>query len=128
MKAIWIGVLISAATVIVPPNLSHAQNRESGKYWYSNYCAACHGAGGKGDGPVARSLSRTPADLTKLADANGGTFPFARITEVVDGRSEVAAHGTREMPVWGRAVRFGPTIVRARVRAIVVYVSSLQGK
>lgn len=128
MKAIWIGVLISAVSAIAVPDLSHAQSGDNGKYWYSNYCASCHGAGGKGDGPVAASLSRTPADLTKIAEANGGAFPFARIAEVIDGRREIAAHGTREMPVWGRAVRFGPTIVRARVRAIEVYVSTLQAK
>jgi mono/diheme cytochrome c family protein len=128
MKVICIGVLISAVTIVWPPGVSYAQDKDRGQYWYSNYCASCHGQDGKGDGPVAKSLSRRPADLTRLSAANGGTFSSERIAEVIDGRREVAAHGTRDMPVWGRAVRFGPSIVRTRVRAIVGYVSTLQGK
>jgi mono/diheme cytochrome c family protein len=128
MKVVCIGALISAVSTVLIPGTGYAQNKDSGQYWYSNYCASCHGRDGKGDGPVAKSLSRPPADLTRLSAANGGTFPPERIAEVIDGRREVAAHGTRDMPVWGRAVRFGPSIVRARVRAIVDYVSTLQGK
>ena len=128
MKNICIGALVSAVVTVSMSDGGHTESKESGQYWYSNYCASCHGTAGKGDGPVAKFLSGAPADLTKLAEANGGTFPSARIADVVDGRREVGAHGTREMPVWGRAVRFGPTIVRARVRAIVDYLSTLQGK
>jgi mono/diheme cytochrome c family protein len=128
MKIVCIGVAISTIATIWSPDAGYAQNENSGQYWYSNYCASCHGQDGKGDGPVAKSLSRPPADLTRLSAANGGTFPSERVAEVIDGRREVAAHGTREMPVWGRAVRFGPSIVRTRVRAIVDYVSTLQGK
>jgi len=32
---------------------------------YAEDCAACHGAGGRGDGPAAASLSIRPADLTQ---------------------------------------------------------------
>lgn len=42
---------------------------------YATYCAACHGPGGKGDGPAAAGLGRKPADLTQLSAANGGVFP-----------------------------------------------------
>jgi hypothetical protein len=56
---------------------------------------------GKGDGPVAKSLSEPPTDLTKLSEGNKGVFPLSRIYEVIDGRIQVEIHGTREMPVWG---------------------------
>jgi mono/diheme cytochrome c family protein len=36
------------------------------------YCASCHGADGKGDGPMAKSLKVKPADLTRIAARNGG--------------------------------------------------------
>jgi cytochrome c oxidase cbb3-type subunit 2 len=39
--------------------------REDGKVLFSNYCAACHGASGLGDGPLARNFSKLPANLTK---------------------------------------------------------------
>jgi len=128
VRIISIALLISVVSVAPISSTSHAQSRQSGEYWYSTYCGSCHGKAGKGDGPVSKSLSKAPADLTRLSEANGGAFPFGRVADVIDGRQEVGAHGTREMPVWGRALRFGPTIVRDRVRAIVAYLSTLQGK
>jgi mono/diheme cytochrome c family protein len=64
-------------------------------------CAPCHGLSGAGDGPVASVLaSEVPRldDLTKRAE---GVYPADYVREVIDGRSEIGAHGTREMPVWG---------------------------
>ena len=73
----------------------------SGEVLYARHCAACHGIEARGDGPVAPSLLRKPTDLTLLARANGGRFDATRIAAVIDGRSPVVEHGTREMPVWG---------------------------
>jgi mono/diheme cytochrome c family protein len=73
----------------------------SGAALYARHCAACHGAEGRGDGPVASALTRPPTDLTALARRNGGRFDAARVAASIDGRSAVAGHGTREMPVWG---------------------------
>jgi mono/diheme cytochrome c family protein len=128
MRRIWIAGLISVLATIWMPITGYSQNTDNGKNEYSNHCASCHGQTGKGDGPVAKSLSKAPADLTKLSAANGGVFPAARIYEVIDGRREVGAHGTREMPVWGRAARYAPAIVRDRIRAVVNYIATLQGK
>src|SRR5271169_1676800 len=110
MKRTSIGALIVAAAAVWMPTIGHSQNAGSGQYWYSNYCASCHGKTGKGDGPVAKVLTKTPADLTKLSEANGGAFPYAHVYETIDGKDEVAAHGTREMTVWGRSVRYAPGI------------------
>ena len=38
-----------------------------GEGWYAAQCASCHGAGGRGDGPLARSLSVSPPALADLA-------------------------------------------------------------
>jgi mono/diheme cytochrome c family protein len=73
----------------------------SGAALYARHCAACHGAEGRGDGPVAPALSRPPSDLTTLARRNGGRFDAQRVAAAIDGRSSVLGHGTREMPVWG---------------------------
>ncbi len=73
----------------------------AGREVYLRHCAACHGDAGKGDGPVAISLRQPPSDLTTIARRNGGSFDERRVMQVIDGRSLVAAHGTRSMPVWG---------------------------
>ncbi len=38
---------------------------EDAKVLFSSYCAACHGASGLGNGPLARNFSKLPANLTK---------------------------------------------------------------
>jgi mono/diheme cytochrome c family protein len=65
------------------------------------YCASCHGSDGKGHGPAATSFKTKMPDLTTLAARNGGKFPLARVKQTILGDDTVAAHGSREMPVWG---------------------------
>ena len=65
------------------------------------HCAACHGADGKGGGPVAPALKAKVPDLTVLAKNNGGKFPTARVRKFTAGDEVPISHGSREMPVWG---------------------------
>lgn len=72
-----------------------------GKATYATYCASCHGADLRGKGEIAATLSSKPTDLTRLAEKNDGVLPTERLMLTIDGRDQVAAHGSREMPVWG---------------------------
>ena len=73
----------------------------SGAELYKSFCAPCHGVEGHGDGPVAPSLKRRPADLTLLAQRAGGVFSPEAVHRMIDGRSMPRAHGSSDMPVWG---------------------------
>ena len=73
----------------------------SGKQMYSSYCAPCHGADGKGQGPVASALKIPPTDLSTLAKNNGGKYPGSHVVTVMQFGSELNAHGSAQMPVWG---------------------------
>lgn len=73
----------------------------SGEQLYLRCCASCHGADGRGDGPVAPSLRQPVPDLTGLALRHRGEFPEGWLAEVIDGRVAIGAHGSRRMPVWG---------------------------
>lgn len=74
----------------------------TGAELYGEFCASCHGLKGHGDGPLAASAARAAPDLTGLARRHGGTFPAEQVHRFVDGRSVPRAHGTAQMPVWGR--------------------------
>ncbi|NHB78489.1 cytochrome c [Rhodobacter calidifons] len=67
---------------------------------YASYCAACHGAGGKGDGPAAAGLDRRPADLTRLSARNGGAFPGTRVMAKIWGYTG-GRSGASPMPAFG---------------------------
>ncbi len=104
----------------------------SGKQMYQAYCATCHGIGGKGDGPVASALKVPPADLTALSNRNNGKFPSVQVVNIITGPSGAAAHGTKEMPVWGPIFRTmehqHESEVRLRVANLTDYIKSLQQK
>ena len=82
----------------------------SGRALYADYCAACHGAGGQGDGPAAPDLARRPADLTTLAARNGGVFPAVRVMGKVYGYSQGKGGGGGPMPEFGPLLE-GPTVL-----------------
>jgi mono/diheme cytochrome c family protein len=85
-------------TVVIPVGKT---NPTDGKQMYTSYCAPCHGADGRGYGPVASSLKMQPTDLTGLAKSNHGKYPENHVVSVVKFGTNVGAHGSAEMPVWG---------------------------
>jgi mono/diheme cytochrome c family protein len=106
---------------------------------YRVACLNCHGAGGKGDGPMAELLKKKPSDLTMLAKNNEGEYPFLRVYQTIDGRVVVPGHGDRAMPIWGKRYHeedyeryrtdFGAEdVVRGRILQLVYYVQTLQHK
>jgi mono/diheme cytochrome c family protein len=108
---------------------------EVGHDEFVRHCAACHGMDARGGGPVAGALRTPPADLTRIASRRGGDFPSDEIAEWIDGRLATAAHGTREMPVWGARFSQGlppdplsQDLVRGRIETLVEYLRSIQVK
>jgi mono/diheme cytochrome c family protein len=77
----------------------------SGKQMYNAYCAVCHGVDGKGNGPAAAALKDPPTNLVKLSRDNGGKFPDTHIYSVLQFGMENPAHGSKDMPIWGPALR-----------------------
>jgi mono/diheme cytochrome c family protein len=96
---------------------------------FREYCAPCHGADAKGNGPAAAALKAKVPDLTLLAKRNGGTFPAAQVRKTVMGDRTVEAHGSREMPVWGPIFhQVEEDVDRGNVRIdnLVKYLESIQ--
>jgi mono/diheme cytochrome c family protein len=126
-----LGLLLSAAGTV------EAQSIEFGQMLFEQNCAACHGAEGAGDGPVAVYIEPKPADLRKLSASNGGTYPFGRVWDSIS-KGSLSAHGTSMMPVWGdlfmeealpKEVHPGVSakaIVEARMMALTYYIQTIQ--
>ena len=105
----------------------------SGEQYFRQYCGACHGIDGRGNGPVAPMLRTAPPDLTRITQRHGGHFPDAEIAAQIDGRTVVPAHGSRNMPIWG--LRFGEKFgggeigeeaVRGHLVILMNYLKSIQ--
>jgi mono/diheme cytochrome c family protein len=104
-----------------------------GRELYVEYCASCHGAKADGVGPAAEAMDPRPADLRRIAARRGGVFPAAAITDKIDGRDPIKAHGSKDMPVWGKVFRNDAelehgteTAVRGRILVLVEYLTSIQ--
>jgi mono/diheme cytochrome c family protein len=126
----WIaGLALACAT----GPAEHEARLSAGRADYEQYCMACHGALGDGTGPVAAYMAPRPPDLRFIAARNGGVFPHAQLEAWIDGRDPIASHGTRDMPVWGRAFgkdealdQLTETRVRGRIVLLVQYLESIQ--
>jgi len=147
LQGLAVGGLIFGCSLQGLAQQPGTQQPDIGRSEYQAGCAACHGADGKGNGPVAIALLTKPVDLTIIAKKNNGVFPFGRLYDVIDGRQEVKAHGDRAMPVWG--YRYSPApipgtnpvvpyfvdplydrepIIRARILAVIDYLYRIQEK
>ncbi len=114
----------------------NADDEHLGMAEFEIACMPCHGLEGRGDGPLASTLSVPPADLTRIAKSNQGKFPSKKVAEIIDGRATVAAHGARDMPVWGDRYRVAPESgenpreveqrARAQINALVRYLEAIQ--
>ena len=100
---------------------------------FATHCASCHGFDARGDGPAASALRPPPADLTQIAARSGGVFPESSIVRLIDGRFDLPAHGSREMPIWGArlanqipGLATGDEVARGQIASLVEYLKSQQ--
>jgi len=104
----------------------------SGQEMYKSYCAVCHGVDGTGNGPAAPALKVPPPDLTTLAQKAGGKYPSLKVSSVIRGEEALPAHGSKEMPIWGKLfwnISGGHSSeVQQRVANLNKYIESLQKK
>jgi len=123
-----LGALAQPTINKVPPSVITSPVDAKGSY--TQYCAVCHGTLGKGDGPAAVALKKAPADLTRLAKKNGGKYPETRVSRYITGEETVAAHGTRDMPVWSQIFHSMDAQNKIkddlRVYNLVAYIKTLQ--
>jgi mono/diheme cytochrome c family protein len=109
----------------------HQNNMVQGALLYRNYCATCHGMAGKGNGPAAPALKTAPPDLTVMAKNNDGIFPELKVLHVLESGPDLAAHGSKDMPIWGPIFRsMGPDRSLGHLRQVNLtdYLKSIQEK
>jgi mono/diheme cytochrome c family protein len=90
----------------------------NGAALYARHCAACHGGGGRGDGPNARDLPVAPAVHASAAEMSKRT----------DDRLFDAIHAGGFM--LGRSARmpaYGETLSRSEIRLLVRHIRRLCG-
>jgi mono/diheme cytochrome c family protein len=103
----------------------------NGDELFKEYCAVCHGNDARGGGPAADALKKRPADLTQLTRKNAGKFPELHVMNYIKGQDVLAAHGSRDMPVWGSVfsgMSANQDLVQVRVYNLLMYIEGVQAK
>lgn len=136
--ALACGIVLPASGRAVPrshaspqsdPQFQQLIHSVAGPDLFRAYCAPCHGSNAKGHGPAAEAMKTRVPDLTRLARDNAGKFPDALVRKTIMGDDVIAAHGSREMPIWGPIFhQVEEDVDRGNVRLnnLVLYLESIQ--
>ena len=100
----------------LPPPAAPAPPLRDGAALYAHWCAACHGATGKGDGPNAAALPVKPA-------AHADAAAMSRRPD--DSLYDTIAGGGAIMNRSPRMPAFGESLSPAEIRALVAYIRTL---
>lgn len=132
LALIWISIWALTPSLAQDSSPRKLIRSLDGKDLYRAYCATCHGMEGRGNGPVASALKRGVPDITTIAKRNKGVFPSDKLEPMILGEGkQAAAHGSREMPVWGplfSLVENDKEFGMVRVHNLAEYVRTLQVK
>ncbi len=137
LSKLAVGAAALFAALLLAPAMAAAQEpammKQSvpGAEFFRTYCTACHGDSARGDGPLAASMRRKPANLTEIARRNGGQFPSDLVFRTIDGSQPVRGHGGPDMPAWGEALMRSREAgdadsVKKMIQSLVDYLESLQ--
>jgi len=96
--ALLIVLMLSTAEAYANPPLAY-----EGRRLYVSYCLLCHGPEGKGDGPLARVMDISPADLSTTVRSRSDTI----LTKIITGEGRQTITGrdrhnllNEAMPEW----------------------------
>jgi mono/diheme cytochrome c family protein len=133
------GAALCAALLLLLPATTFAQAADvvnnpqttTGREVFRTYCATCHGADARGEGPLASAMVRKPANLAEIAARNNGVFPTEMVFRTIDGRHPLKGHGGPDMPVWGDVFAKSREAgdeerVKNVIQSLVDYLDSLQ--
>jgi len=134
--------LAGALAALISPAAPVNAASDSARQDFLALCADCHNADAKGNGPLAKNLTKIPPDLTRIRKRAHGVFDEKAIYDWILGLKMTEAHGTREMPIWGdwlmdeavedstslNAAKAAEKEVEQRTMAIVKYLETLQVK
>ena len=117
--------IIHAATALIllalsiPEVSANPPPAYEGRKLYVSYCLLCHGAGGKGDGPLAKAMKITPADLTITVRSRSDTI----LTKIITGEGRQTITGrdrhnllSDAMPEWKNI------FTKSQVKSLIAYI------
>ncbi|MCU7919322.1 MAG: c-type cytochrome [Candidatus Thiodiazotropha sp. (ex Epidulcina cf. delphinae)] len=112
-------IAVSAPVVSADPPLAY-----EGRRLFVSYCQLCHGTGGKGDGPLAKAMKISPADLTITVRSRSDTI----LTKIITGEGRQTITGRDRHNLLSDAMPEWKDVFNERqVKALIAYLRFLGG-
>jgi mono/diheme cytochrome c family protein len=119
---IHVVMLLTFLAVIAPAVSANPPPAYEGRRLYVSYCQLCHGTDGKGDGPLAKAMQISPADLTTTVRSRSDTI----LTKIITGEGRQTITGrdrhnllSEAMPEWK------DVFSKSQVKALIAYLRFL---
>ena len=114
-RRVRMGATLTVGVMLAAGAMASVAWAEDGKATFDKNCASCHGAAGKGDGPVAKALKPPPGDFaTSLKGVSDADI------------AKLIKEGGK--PLGKNHAAFGSKVNDAQIAALVQYVTGLSGK
>ena len=115
-------LLLTFLAANIPDVAANPPAAYEGRRLYVSYCQLCHGTRGKGDGPLAKKMQISPADLTTTIRSRSDTILMKIITG--EGRQTITGRDRHNllsdaMPEW-KAI-----FDESQVKALIAYLRFL---
>ena len=115
-------MLLGLIVVIVPDVLAASPQAYEGRRLYVSYCQLCHGADGAGDGPLARSMEISPADLRTTVRSRSDTI----LTKIITGEGRQTITGRNRHNLLSEAMpEWKDVFDKSQVSALIAYLRFL---
>ena len=114
--------LFAFLAMIAGASLANPPPAYEGRRLYVSYCQLCHGVGGNGDGPLAKAMKISPADLTTTVRSRSDTILMKIISG--EGRQTVTGRDrhnllSKAMPEWK------DVFSESQIKALIAYLRFL---
>lgn len=115
-------LLLSFSALSAPVATASSPTPYEGRRLYVSYCQLCHGIAGKGDGPLAKAMQISPADLSTTVRSRSDTI----LTKIITGEGRQTITGrdrhnllSEAMPEWKDVFN------ESQVRSLIAYLRFL---
>jgi cytochrome c oxidase cbb3-type subunit 3 len=115
-------VLLTLLAVSAPEVSANPPAAYEGRRLYVSYCQLCHGTAAKGDGPLAKVMKISPADLTTTVRSRSDTI----LTKIITGEGRQTITGrdrhnllSEAMPEWK------DVFSKSQIKALIAYIRFL---
>ena len=116
------GLLLIAFIISIPEVSANPPLAYEGRRLYVSYCLLCHGPQGKGDGPLAKAMDISPANLSTTVRSRSDTI----LTKIITGEGRQTITGRDRHNLLNEAMpEWKDVFSQTQVQALIAYLRFL---